>query len=494
MRDLAEELRSVPLFLERIGVVRGANDFDLIRHNFPALALSLGRDQLALHLNGGARDQMLHGVVVGQRVLRDNLKIAQTGAVVQFNEGEVLRITPGSHPALHKDSVLGRIARKSVYDSSGCNHRRQFAGRSSFDKTKGNSTAPDNPVMLGFRPTRFMKSKILSAALGCLLMAGYAIAAQSKKEARVTQIIRDVRILPEEAAARTAVLNDRVADNTGVRTGGDSRSELTFADLTITRLGANTIFSFNNAGRNDKLDSGSILLRVPKDSGGGRIRSSAVTVAVTGTTVILESARSGRNKLFVLEGSARISLVKYPKQFQNVHSAQMVDVPPGATTIPPPTNIDLNDLMRNHPLIRDFPPLPSQDLIIAASRQQSPPAAPPPSGPSIFPILPVIGLTGGGLTGGSHGTQQTPPGTHPQPPTKPPKPPRQTGPGTVTGTNKAPPSQPTPPPVITRRGPGKTTVPGTNASTTAKSNSTKATAPKKQVVRKPPPPKNNGPR
>ncbi len=86
-------------------------------------------------------------------------------------------------------------------------------------------------------------------------------------------------------------MNDRVAEDTGVRTGGESRSELTFADLTITRLGANTIFSFNKAGRNAQVDSGSILLRVPKESGGGRIRTNAVTVAVTGTTVIVESAR-----------------------------------------------------------------------------------------------------------------------------------------------------------------------------------------------------------
>ena len=178
-----------------------------------------------------------------------------------------------------------------------------------------------------------MKLKILSGALAFLFVAGHAMAADSKKEARVTQIVRDVKILPADAAARAAVVNDRVADDTGVRTGGESRSELTFADLTITRLGANTIFSFNKAGRNAQVDNGSILLRVPKDSGGGRIRTSAVTVAVTGTTVIMES-RGGRNKLIVLEGGARLSLVKYPKQFQNLRAAQMVDVPPGATTVP----------------------------------------------------------------------------------------------------------------------------------------------------------------
>src|ERR1700716_2933799 len=166
--------------------------------------------------------------------------------------------------------------------------------------------------------------KNLTSGLAALLCAGVAVAAN--KEARVTQVVRDVKLLPSDAAARAAAVNDKVAEDTGVRTGGDSRSELTFSDLTITRLGSNSIFSFNKAGRNVQLESGSILLRVPKDSGGGSIKTSAVTVAVTGTTVILESTRAGRNKLIVLEGSARLSLVKYPKQFQNVRAAQMVDV------------------------------------------------------------------------------------------------------------------------------------------------------------------------
>jgi hypothetical protein len=301
-----------------------------------------------------------------------------------------------------------------------------------------------------------MKLTTLSRSLALLFITSHAMA-ESKKEARVTQIVRDVKILPADAVARAAVVNDRVADDTGVRTGGESRSELTFADLTITRLGANTIFSFNKAGRNAQVDSGSILLRVPKDSGGGRIRTSAVTVAVTGTTVILESVR-GRNKLYVLEGGAKVSLVKFPKQFQYVRGAQMVDVPPGATTVPQPTNFDLNDLMRNHPLITDFPPLPSRDLIIAASQQ-----TPPPSGPSAFPILPVIDLLGG-VTVGPHGPRgpRNPPGQHPPRSSNPPgqNPPSSTDPrGNTTGKGpKGPvvgPSKPTPtpPPVILRQTP-----------------------------------------
>jgi FecR protein len=271
----------------------------------------------------------------------------------------------------------------------------------------------------------------------------------SSKEARVTQIIRDVKLLPADAAARAAAVNDKVSQDTGVRTGGDSRSELTFPDLTITRLGANTIFSFSNSGRTATVDSGSILLRVPKDSGGGTIRSSAVTVAVTGTTVIFEGSRGGRSKLITLEGSSRVSLKKNPREFRKVLAGQMIDVPAGATTLPMPVNIDLNELMRTHPLITDFKPLPSQPLIMAAAQQPQPQQPPPSySGPTIS-IVPVINF------GPNLGPNRDPhPSRTPHPVTN--QPPGTTKPPT---TNKQPVTTPTAPPILTRTNPKQTYTP-----------------------------------
>jgi hypothetical protein len=191
-----------------------------------------------------------------------------------------------------------------------------------------------------------------------------------KKEARVTQIIKDVKILGPKSPARTAALNDEVSENTAVRTGDESRSELTYEDLTITRLGANTIFSFNKAGRSGTLGSGAILLHVPKDSGGAEFRTNAVTVGITGTTVIFESTPESGDKLTILEGGARLGLVKIPGEFSEIVAGQMLDVKADATKIPPPKKVDLNQLVRTNPLITDFPPLPSQDLILAAIKEQ----------------------------------------------------------------------------------------------------------------------------
>jgi hypothetical protein len=267
--------------------------------------------------------------------------------------------------------------------------------------------------------------------------AGFAIVstADAAAEARVTRIVREVNVLPDGAPARPAALNENVREDAAVRTGDRSRSELTFPDLTITRLGANSIYSFNKAGRNVQLQSGSILLRVPQGSGGANIRGAAVTVAVTGTTLILETARGGASKLIVLEGRARLSLVRNARERRDVLGGQMLEVPAGATTLGQPVNIDLSDVMKKHPLITGFSPLPSRDLIAATARDQgnSGPGnetvyqGQPVSGPVAGrnPRIPLPSISIGGGFGG--GTTTRPPRGQ-QPPRAPPQQPPTRGP------------------------------------------------------------------
>ena len=261
---------------------------------------------------------------------------------------------------------------------------------------------------------------VIALAHSALLFPVAAGAASD--EARVTRIVREVKLLPSQAKPKPAALNDKVSDGTGVRTGEASRSELTFVDLTIERLGSNTVFSFDRGGRSVRLDSGSMLLRVPKDSGGANMSTNAVTVGITGTTVILEAGR--RNRLTVLEGGARVSLKKNRSQSVYVRGGQMEDIPAGATTLPQPVNVNLSDIMNKNPLITDFGPLPSRDLIMATASNppvyQGRPAdsEPPPSRPGIFPsILPTLigvglGPTSGGSVGGGSTHTKYPGTTH----------------------------------------------------------------------------------
>jgi len=268
-------------------------------------------------------------------------------------------------------------------------------------------------------PSNLVARQVATLAVILMAMVSPAISTAAPDQARVTKIVREVKLLPEGAKAKPANLNDKVNSDTGVKTGDQSRSELTFVDLTIERLGSNTLFHFTKAGRSVELDSGSMLLRVPKDSGGAQMQTRAVTVGVTGTTLILETTSAGRNKVIMLEGTGRVALKRNPRESVNVRGGQMEDVPAGATKLPPPVNINLNDVMRHHPLITDFPPLPSQDLINQTA--QNPPVTGEPAGPGPVILPPIvgglIGVPGGigpGPIGGGTGHH---PNRHPRKPT-----------------------------------------------------------------------------
>jgi hypothetical protein len=215
------------------------------------------------------------------------------------------------------------------------------------------------------------------------LITRFALPQTSEPEGHVTAIFHDVQLLPEQADARPAAINDKVDDGTALRTGDDSRSELTFADLTITRLGANTVFSFNKAGRSVRLDSGAILLYARKNSGGAQISTKAVSVGITGTTVILESRVDSYDRLIVLEGDARFSLNNFPDQATDVRAGQLLNVRAGSKKLPKPGRVDLRRIMKTHPLLKNFPPLPSLDLILAVADGRNPNRPPPQPQPPI---------------------------------------------------------------------------------------------------------------
>jgi hypothetical protein len=119
------------------------------------------------------------------------------------------------------------------------------------------------------------------ALISAIVPVRSTIAAELK-EATITQIVNDVQLHPRQAATHSGVLNDSVPSGTEVRTGINSRAELTFTDQTSARLSANTIFSFNNETRNLDLTEGAMLLRVPKRMRGATITTSAVTAAING--------------------------------------------------------------------------------------------------------------------------------------------------------------------------------------------------------------------
>ncbi|MDA0858919.1 MAG: FecR family protein [Verrucomicrobia bacterium] len=139
--------------------------------------------------------------------------------------------------------------------------------------------------------------KKFSCLLGLLAGTGFCWAAELK-EAEITTLKNLVEHDPGTGAA-PAKLSEKIQERSIVSTAAASMAELTFTDASITRVGANTSFSFQSKERLVKLDRGTVLINTPPGAGGATVDCGGVTAAVTGTTFMASVDASG-NKMFVL--------------------------------------------------------------------------------------------------------------------------------------------------------------------------------------------------
>lgn len=146
-----------------------------------------------------------------------------------------------------------------------------------------------------------------------------------------------------------------------MQTGTQSRSELTFQDQTITRLGEKTIFSVGGGARSIELGSGQFLLYVPKKAGGATVKMGSVTAAITGTTVMGNVNPNGIVEFTVLEGTANVRLESVG-QCLRIHAGQKVTYDPITGRLGDPVDVDIQKQLSS-PLVTDFGQLPSATLI-----------------------------------------------------------------------------------------------------------------------------------
>jgi FecR protein len=202
---------------------------------------------------------------------------------------------------------------------------------------------------------------VAPVALALVSWLPHEVIALDFSQGRVTQVVQDVKVVPSGAAARAATVNETVHQGSAVQTGTQSRSELTFQDQTITRLGENTIFTVGQGARTVELGSGQFLLYVPKKAGGAKVKMGSVTAAITGTTVLGHVYQSGIVEFTVLEGSACLHLDKWG-QAMYVAAGQRVTYDPMLQRFDNPVDIDIQQELSS-PLVADFRRLPSYGLI-----------------------------------------------------------------------------------------------------------------------------------
>jgi hypothetical protein len=195
-----------------------------------------------------------------------------------------------------------------------------------------------------------------------LVGAERLVAADQLQQARVSQVIQDVRVLETHGAPRPAAVNDKVTQGMGVRTGVESRAELTFTDLTITRLGANTVFSFKQGAREVDLTSGAVLLQIPPKAPAVKVITSAVTAAITGGTALF--ATGPPTKFMVLEGIGTFYPTGHPERAATINGGEMMTMTADGR-MTKPEKFDVKLVLKTSRLIKDFPPLENMPLVMA---------------------------------------------------------------------------------------------------------------------------------
>jgi len=200
-----------------------------------------------------------------------------------------------------------------------------------------------------------MKPKTL---LGMLLLGALSLSAADLRESTLVQVVNEVKIAPPQVAEKDAKVNDTVRAPERVRTGAKSRAELKAPDNTLTRLGANTVFSFEQNGRVMNLERGSVLFHSPAGRGGGTIKSAGASAAVLGTTLIVAAMPDGGFKCILLEGKGTITLPN--GRMRRLEAGDEVIVPTGAQDFGPVFKIDLGKLVEGSQLVNGFAaPLPT---------------------------------------------------------------------------------------------------------------------------------------
>src|SRR4029078_5274851 len=217
-----------------------------------------------------------------------------------------------------------------------------------------------------------IKSAIAVVGFYCVFSTNQSIAGPLTS-AEVTKIINRVSVIDPAKGDRPATLREVIKDDLGLETGMRSRSELLFQDNTLTRLGAETFFSFKTGTRDLTLEKGSMLLQVPKGLGGAKIHTAAVTAAITGTTIMMEYSPGKYLKVLVLEGNLRLSRNGSFGDSQVLRPGKMVIMRPDEKIMPEPVDVDLAEIVKTSTLV-NFPGskiLPSMPLIQAAVNNQA---------------------------------------------------------------------------------------------------------------------------
>ena len=90
----------------------------------------------------------------------------------------------------------------------------------------------------------------------------------------------------QATGAHPATVSEVIRANHFLQTASAARAELEFNDGSLIRVGPNSVFSFEAHSRTLSLEKGDMLFYLPPGRSGVKLKTSALTAAITGTVVL----------------------------------------------------------------------------------------------------------------------------------------------------------------------------------------------------------------
>jgi len=198
------------------------------------------------------------------------------------------------------------------------------------------------------------------------------LAATEFKDAEITTLKNIVEHDAGQGAA-PAKVSEKIGENSKVTTAAASMAELTFGDSSITRIGANSVFSFQSKERLVKLDKGTALIHATPGNGGATVDCGGVTAAVSGSTFMASRSATGGAVFVLLESSGSLKVTTPGGQTAVIMPGQAASTGTGPKSGIQVFDVDVKKVMETTPLVQGFKKeLPSQaEINVVTEKQQA---------------------------------------------------------------------------------------------------------------------------
>lgn len=175
---------------------------------------------------------------------------------------------------------------------------------------------------------------------------------EEKDGALLKKVVNKVEVKKsQEAEWKGASKDEALYNHDTIRTLQNSKAEVQFQDLSVTRLAPLSHLEIDIQERTVKLDIGKIFLKVIKGAKPLRVITPAAVAATLGTEFMVEVTEKGETSVTVLEG--HIEVLTGTARFE-VNEGQSINVTPD-TAAGPPQAIDLLAVKKvNSDLIEGF--------------------------------------------------------------------------------------------------------------------------------------------